>query len=371
MSQLQKRIIISGGGTGGHVFPAIAIANALKAVDPGADILFVGARGRMEMEKVPAAGYRIYGLPVAGFQRRQLWKNPEVLVKLLRSLYMSSRIIREFKPQVVVGVGGYASGPVLQRASMRGIPTLIQEQNSYAGLTNRLLAKKAEKICVAYEGMERYFPKDKIILTGNPVRQDLEKMESRKAEGWEYFGLKPYIPVILVLGGSLGARTINESIKKGLDRMLEENVQILWQTGSIYYEHICKTIEGKNTERLVIRDFISRMDLAYSVADIVISRAGAATISELCIVGLPSVLVPSPNVAEDHQAKNALALVEKHAALIVSDKEASESLVTQCLLLVKDEEMKKLLHQNISQMAQRNAAERIAKEVLALIKEEN
>jgi UDP-N-acetylglucosamine--N-acetylmuramyl-(pentapeptide) pyrophosphoryl-undecaprenol N-acetylglucosamine transferase len=362
------RIIISGGGTGGHLFPAIAIANALKRLKPEAEILFVGATGRMEMQKVPEAGYEIEGLPVAGFVRGMSLKNFPVIWKLFRSMMKSGKIIRRYKPDVVVGVGGYASGPVLKQAQRMNIPTLIQEQNSYAGVTNKLLAQKAGKICVAYEGMEKYFPKDKIILTGNPVRLAFDNLVSLKAEALEHFRLDGSMPVILVLGGSLGAGTINSSVGGGgIERVKSAGVQMIWQTGSHYYDRMRELTEAAATNNIRVTGFISRMDLAYAAADIIISRAGAGTISELALVGKPVILVPSPNVAEDHQTHNAMALVNKEAAVLVTDAAAPAELITAALSLLQDSAQRKKLSGNISKLAIRNADEVIAGEVLKLI----
>jgi UDP-N-acetylglucosamine--N-acetylmuramyl-(pentapeptide) pyrophosphoryl-undecaprenol N-acetylglucosamine transferase len=366
MKQKNKNIIISGGGTGGHVFPAISIANAIKKLEPETNILFVGALGKIEMEKVPAAGYKIIGLPVAGLQRRLTVKNISFVFKLISSLRKSKQIIKEFGPDVVVGVGGYASGPVLRIANKRGIPSLIQEQNSYAGITNKLLAKKAKKICVAYEGMEKYFPKDKIILTGNPVRQDLLDKIGNREEAIKHFGLDQGRKTILVVGGSLGARTINESIISDLEKLGKSDFQLLWQTGKYYYEEAKKVATESGFENIKVKDFIVRMDMAYAAADVIISRAGAGTISELCLVGKPVILVPSPNVAEDHQTMNALALVNKNAASLIKDIEAREKLIKSAVELIKDEEQINLLSKNIKGMALRDSAETIAKEVLKL-----
>jgi len=366
-----NRIIISGGGTGGHIFPALSIANALKAIDPELDILFVGALGRMEMEKVPAAGYRIVGLPIMGFQRKVTLKNFIVLYKLLISLIKARKLIRNFKPAVVIGVGGYASGPILRAASRMGIPTLLQEQNSYAGVTNKILAKKARKICVAYEDMEKYFPADKIRFTGNPVRQDLVNLTDKKTEALQYFQLKPDVPVLLILGGSLGARTINQSIVKQYDLLANASVQIIWQTGSYYYEQIMEFAGSKSSDNIHIHAFISRMDLAYSVADLVISRAGAGTISELCIVAKPAILVPSPNVAEDHQTKNAMALVKKDAALWIPDSDAMEKLADLALDTINKPEILNKLSINSNKLAMAHADKAIAEEVLKLMHDNN
>ncbi|MBQ1973341.1 MAG: undecaprenyldiphospho-muramoylpentapeptide beta-N-acetylglucosaminyltransferase [Paraprevotella sp.] len=361
------RVIISGGGTGGHIFPAISIANAIKAKNPDAQILFVGAEGRMEMQKVPAAGYEIKGLPICGFDRKHLWKNISVLYKIWKSRRLAKNIIKKFKPMVAVGVGGYASGPTLNVAAGMNIPTLLQEQNSYAGVTNKILAKKANKICVAYEGMSRFFPKDKIVLTGNPVRQNLLSSTYSHEEACQKFGLNPSQPTILIIGGSLGARTINESVLANLDIIKNSGVQFVWQTGGFYYTEILEKLkECGQPENLVVTDFIAQMDAAYKAADLVISRAGASSISELCLLGKPSILVPSPNVAEDHQTKNAQALTDKHAALLVTDADAPKHLISLATRTVKDKDLLKLIKDNTSKMAFGNAAETIADEVLKL-----
>lgn len=363
----ELRIIISGGGTGGHIFPAVSIANALKAKRPDARILFVGALGRMEMQRVPAAGYDIVGLPVCGFDRKHLWRNIAVLWKLAKSQLKARHIIKEFRPQVAVGVGGYASGPTLKVAGMMGIPTLIQEQNSYAGVTNKLLAQKAEKICVAYEGMERFFPAGKIIMTGNPVRQDLLDRQTDRNEAIRSFGLDPEKKTILIIGGSLGARTINQCVLSHLDLIRSSGVQFIWQTGKIYIDDARRRVaEARELPMLHVTDFISRMDLAYSAADLVISRAGAGSISEFCLLRKPVVLVPSPNVAEDHQTKNALALVDKGAALYVKDSEAQEKMLATAIDAVNDAPRLRTLSENIAKLAFYNSADRIADEVLAL-----
>ncbi len=365
------RVIISGGGTGGHIFPAISIANALREIDPDAEILFVGAEGRMEMQRVPAAGYKIIGLPVRGLLR-PLWKpgNISILMDFLKSKRMVKQTLRDFKPQVAVGVGGYASSATLNAAYELGIPCLIQEQNSFAGLTNKTLAKKARKICVAYEGMERFFPKDRILLTGNPVRQSLLNDSLTREECAVAFGLNPSKPTVLLIGGSLGARTLNESVIRNLSRIAASSVQFIWQTGSYYKKEIEQMLDvkGKPTN-LVATDFISRMDQAYCLADLVISRAGAGSISELCLLGKPSILVPSPNVAEDHQTHNAMALVNKHAALFVRDADAPEQLIPLALETVVDTEKLKSLGENASAMALRDSARIIAEEVIKLAKE--
>ncbi len=376
----KPRIIISGGGTGGHIFPAVSIANALKELCPDAEILFVGAEGRMEMQRVPDAGYQIIGLPIAGFDRKHLWKNIAVLIKLARSQWKARSIIKKFKPQVAVGVGGYASGPTLKTAGMMGVPTLIQEQNSYAGVTNKLLAQKACKICVAYEGMEKFFPAEKIIMTGNPVRQNLLGHSISHEEATESFGLSPAKKTILILGGSLGARTINETLIGGLDVIrANPNVQFIWQTGKIYIEQIREAITAATGEpvrhphinaipNLYVTDFIKDMASAYAAADLVISRAGAGSISEFCLLHKPVILVPSPNVAEDHQTKNALALVNKDAAICVKDVDAKDKLLPVAMETIANAEKLKSLSENIAKLALPDSATIIAKEVLKLIK---
>jgi len=363
-----SRIIISGGGTGGHIFPAIAIANALKAIDTKIEILFVGAKDRMEMEKVPAAGYKIIGLPIAGIQRRNVFKNFTVAFKLIKSIFLANKIIKEFKPQVVVGVGGYASGPMLRAANKHKIPTAIQEQNSFAGITNKLLAKKANRIFVAYNGMEKYFPEEKIMIVGNPVRKDLENVSAMRKEAIKYFGLEENKTTILSLGGSLGARTINQSIIQSLVKIGRSNIQWIWQSGSYYYQNAKLVLETAGFKNIKLFDFITRMDLAYAAADIIISRAGASSISELCIVAKPAILVPSPNVAEDHQTKNALALVDKKAAILIRDADAMEKMVNSALELAEDKERQKILATNISSLALHNSADNIAKTIFEIIK---
>jgi UDP-N-acetylglucosamine--N-acetylmuramyl-(pentapeptide) pyrophosphoryl-undecaprenol N-acetylglucosamine transferase len=366
--QKHRRIIISGGGTGGHIFPAISIANALRRSDPGIMILFVGAEGRMEMEKVPAAGYNIVGLPVAGFDRKRIFRNVSVVMKLMKSLRLARKILKDFKPDVVVGVGGYASGPVLKQAGKLGIPTVIQEQNSYAGVTNKLLAKKAVRICVAYDGMDKYFPEAKIVKTGNPVRQNFDKINDLKKEALGFFGLNESSPVVLVLGGSLGAGTINSSLSGSLKSLIESGCQWVWQTGKNYFEDVNALVAVSSAGNIKVLAFINRMDMAFAAADVIISRAGAGTISELCLVGKPVILVPSPNVAEDHQTKNALALSEKNAAVLVNDNQAMESLVPETLKLVADKEKRKILSENILRLGERDADLRIANEILKLIR---
>ena len=363
----ELRIIISGGGTGGHIFPAISIANAIKAKRPDAKILFVGALGRMEMQRVPAAGYEIKGLPICGFDRKHILKNIAVLYKIWKSQHIAKRIVKDFKPMAAVGVGGYASGPTLNVCASKKIPCLIQEQNSYAGVTNRLLAKKAEKICVAYDGMERFFPAEKIILTGNPVRQNILQSTRSREEAIASFGLDPAKKTILIVGGSLGARTMNQSMLENLDTVRNSGVQFIWQTGKYYYEDICKTLNSIPELPMVkATDFISDMGAAYSAADIVISRAGASSISEFCLIGKPVILVPSPNVAEDHQTQNAMALVNKNAAIYVKDAEATKVLLDRAIATVKDEAKLQSLRTNILTLGVANSAETIAEEVIKL-----
>ena len=358
------RIIISGGGTGGHIFPAVAIANAIKRLRPDAQVQFVGAEGRMEMEKVPAAGYDIVGLPVAGFDRKRLWRNVGVLLKLRKSLKKARRLVRDFKPDIAIGVGGYASGPMLKAAQRSGIPTLLQEQNSYAGVTNKLLAKKARRICVAYEGMERFFPSDKIVMTGNPVRAEvLQARDAAKAR--EAFGLDAGRATVLIVGGSLGARTLNESMRAGLDRLQSAGVQLIWQTGKVMADEWQKC--GKGRKGLVVTPFIADMANAYAAADLVVSRAGAGAISEIELLGKPSVLVPSPNVAEDHQTKNARALESRGAAVLVTDADARATLVDNIISLIEDSDRLKSMGSAAAAMAQRDSDTRIAQIALDLI----
>ena len=361
------RIIISGGGTGGHIFPAVSIANAIKTLQPDSEILFVGAEGRMEMQRVPAAGYPIKGLPVAGFDRKNLFKNIPVLIKLFKSQRLAKKIVKDFKPHAAVGVGGYASGPTLKVAGSMGIPTLLQEQNSYAGVTNKLLAKQAKKICVAYEGMERFFSKEKIILTGNPVRQGLTNSTISREEAVQSFGLDPKKQTILILGGSLGARTINQCLMLNLQKIKDSGVQFIWQTGKIYIDEVQDTVaKFGELPMLYVTDFISDMAKAYTAADLVISRAGAGSISEFCLLKKPIILVPSPNVAEDHQTQNALALVNKNAALYVKDADANEKLLDTAIATVNQPELLKNLSTNIAELAFTDSANVIAKEVIKL-----
>ena len=363
----ELRVIISGGGTGGHIFPAVSIANAVKALRPDAKILFVGAQGRMEMQRVPAAGYDIKGLPIRGFYR-PLWKpaNIGVAIDYLRSKWLAKKILRDFRPQVAVGVGGYASSAALGAANSLGIPTLLQEQNSYAGLTNKQLAKNAKKICVAYEGMERFFPAEKIMLTGNPVRQQLLETTITHDEAVRSFGLDPSKKTVLLVGGSLGARTINESVLQHLDLVKDSGVQFIWQTGKYYSEEIAARLKGKELPNLKVMDFITDMGAAYKAADLVVSRAGAGSISEFCLLGVPVILVPSPNVAEDHQTKNALALANRDAALYVRDADAPGMLLQLAVDTVRDDAKLQSLRENVLKLALPNSAEIIAKEVIKL-----
>lgn len=362
------RIIISGGGTGGHIFPAVSIANAIREISPSAEILFVGAEGRMEMQRVPAAGYEIKGLPVAGFDRKHLWRNVSVLIKLMKSRRLARKIVSEFRPQVAVGVGGYASGPTLDVAQKMGIPTLLQEQNSYAGVTNKLLAKKAKRICVAYEGMERFFPAEAIMMTGNPVRQNLLHAHHTREEAIAAMGLDPAKRTVLLIGGSLGARTLNDSVLENLSLIRQQkHIQFVWQTGKYYSQSIAERLAAQRCpENLKVMDFISNMDVAYAAADLVISRAGAGSISEFCLLGKPVILVPSPNVAEDHQTKNAMALVQKDAALFVADAEAPRTLMPLAVNTVNDAAKLASLSENVKKLAMPNAAEVIAREVIKL-----
>jgi UDP-N-acetylglucosamine--N-acetylmuramyl-(pentapeptide) pyrophosphoryl-undecaprenol N-acetylglucosamine transferase len=363
----QLKVIVSGGGTGGHIFPAVAIANQVKKEVPDAEILFVGAQGRMEMEKVPAAGYKIVGLWISGLQRKLTFSNLSFPFKVISSLIKAKKILRDFKPDIVIGTGGYASGPMLRAASSKKIPTLIQEQNSYPGITNKILSKKVSRICVAYEGMEKYFPKEKILLTGNPVRQDIQQVETKRSEGQKFFNLDPAKKTVLVIGGSLGARTINEAVGANLHLLADQNIQLVWQTGKIYINTAKDQVEPFAGKNIYAFDFITRMDLAYAIADVVISRAGASSVSELQIVNKPCILVPSPNVAEDHQTKNAMSLVNKHAALLVKDSEARNTLIQKTIALLTDEKKQQELKENISKLALPNAAEIITNEIMKLV----
>ncbi len=367
MKKDRYRILISGGGTGGHIFPALSIANALKE-RLNAEILFVGAEDRMEMERVPAAGYEIKGLPVAGFDRKNLLKNFSVLLKLRRSIAMARKIVADFKPDIAIGVGGYCSGPTLKAAQRAGVPTLLQEQNSYAGVTNKLLAKKAHSICVAYTGLERFFPAEKLVLTGNPVRKDLLAKTISPEKARERFGLNPKRPTVLVVGGSLGALTLNESMEGGIRRLYEAGIQVIWQTGKNFGER--GTAAVKNLSGIVVTKFISDMAAAYAAADLVVSRAGAGSISELELLGKPCILVPSPNVAEDHQTKNARALSDKGAAILVTDAEARGKLVDEIIGLISDKPHLKEMSEKIKTLALPHSDEKIVDEVVKIIDNE-
>ena len=372
------RYLISGGGTGGHIFPAISIANALRELDPECEILFVGALGRMEMERVPQAGYKIIGLPVRGFDRKHPWRNISVLIDLIRSMRQARDIVRDFRPDAGVGVGGYASGAAMKVAARMGVPILLQEQNGFAGVTNKLLRNDAAKICVAYEGMERFFPKEKIILTGNPVRQNLTS--GTRPEALEYFNSEfgvhftPDRKTLLIIGGSLGARTINDALLEGIHRLAEAGIQVIWQTGKIYYDRIREAVNALPDAQTILANtiitpFLSQMPLAYALADLVISRAGASSISELCLLGKPAILVPSPNVAEDHQTHNAMALVQKDAAVLVRDADAQKDLVTTALSLISHNARLQTLHTHILALALPDSARLIAMEVIRLAKQ--
>lgn len=362
------KVIISGGGTGGHIFPALAIANALKAIDPATEILFVGAEGKMEMEKIPAAGYQIEGLNISGLQRSFTLKNLSFPFKVIASLKKAGKILDRFKPDVAVGVGGYASGPLLYMATCKGIPAVIQEQNSYPGITNKILAGKVKKICVAYEGMNAYFPANKLVMTGNPVRADILNLGFKKKEAAAVFGLDESIKTILVVGGSQGARSINKSIQAGIRKIGDAGVQLIWQTGRPFLGEATTAVQAVNAGRLKAFDFINRMDLAYAMADLVISRAGASTVSELCIVGKPAVMVPLPTAAEDHQTKNIKTLVDRQAAVMVRDSDAAEQLVNVALALLSDENRLNVLKNNISKLGLPHSANEIAAQVMALAK---
>ncbi|MES2800343.1 MAG: undecaprenyldiphospho-muramoylpentapeptide beta-N-acetylglucosaminyltransferase [Bacteroidota bacterium] len=360
-----KKVIISGGGTGGHIFPAVAIADELKRQFPDIEILFVGAIGKMEMEKVPQAGYKIVGLPIAGLQRKFTLSNFNLPFKILKSLLLARNTIKEFKPEVAIGVGGYASGPTLKMASMLGIPTMLQEQNGFAGKTNILLSKKAKAICVAYPGMEKFFPKNKIIQTGNPVRFEVTNIEGKRNEATAFYDLNPSKPCVLVIGGSLGAKTLNESIIEGIEKFQAAGIQVVWQCGKIYHDTLEQRLQGKDLAGIHLTQFIARMDLAYAAADVIISRAGAISVSELCLVGKPAILVPSPNVAEDHQTHNAMALVNAKAALLVKDIDARKSLVEKVIELCLNQEQQTQLSTNILTLGKPNAT----KDIVAVIKQ--
>ncbi|PZO30722.1 MAG: undecaprenyldiphospho-muramoylpentapeptide beta-N-acetylglucosaminyltransferase [Flavobacteriaceae bacterium] len=359
------KFIVSGGGTGGHIYPAIAIANELKSRFPDAEFLFVGAKDKMEMQKVPQAGYKIEGLWIAGLQRKLTVQNMMFPFKLISSLWKSRQIINKFKPDVVIGTGGFASGPLLQVANSRNIPTLVQEQNSYPGITNKLLSKKANKICVAYDNLERFFPKEKIVVTGNPVREDLLNIENKKEEAIAHFNLDRNKKTLLVLGGSLGARRINQLIEKEIYNIVSKDIQVIWQCGKFYINEYKHFSDGKNVQVL---DFIDRMDLVYAAADFVISRAGASSVSELCLVGKPTIFIPSPNVAEDHQTKNAKAIVDKNGAILLKENELEEKFETTFSNLISDESLQKELSQNIKSLAKPNATKDIVEEIVKLIK---
>lgn len=363
-----ERVIISGGGTGGHIFPAIAIADEIKKRFPTCHVLFVGAEGKMEMERVPKAGYKIKGLPIQGFQRKFSFANLKLPFKIIQSLLKARRIIKDFRPQLVIGVGGYASGPTLKMANLLGVPTLIQEQNSFPGKTNKLLAQKAAAICTAYPNMERFFPADKIHLTGNPVRIDMVDITNKKEQGMEFFKLDKNKPTLLIIGGSLGAKTLNKSIKHGMEKLDQAGVQVIWQCGRLYHADLSISVNRRNLPSIHLYQFIDRMDLAYATADVVISRAGAISVSELCIVAKPTILVPSPNVAEDHQTKNAMALAKNQAAILLKDSAAEDTLVAEALKLLQDKSHSDILGKNISKMALKDADVIIANEVLKLIK---
>lgn len=367
MLRRKIKVIISGGGTGGHIFPAIAIANELKQVNQENEILFVGANKRMEMEKVPAAGFTIEGLNISGIQRKLTLSNFMIPLKVISSVMKAKKIIKRFQPDAAVGVGGYASAPLLYAATSLKIPSLIQEQNSYAGITNKILSKRVQKICVAYEGMDTYFPKEKIIMTGNPVRQEFNQVNEKRTEALSYFRLLPEKKTVLVIGGSLGARTINESIAAVWLRWQEKNIQLIWQTGKLFYPEAKTLTAGPEEKGVRVFEFIQRMDLAYAAADIVVSRAGASSVSELELVAKPAILVPSPNVAEDHQTKNALALVMKDAAILVKDSEAKEKLGSTVIELMNDETRQKQLAVNIAKLAITNSAQKIADEIYKMI----
>jgi len=361
------KALISGGGTGGHIFPAISIANEIKRQIPESEILFVGAKGKMEMQKVPAEGYKIIGLPVRGFQRRLSVKNISFFFNLLASMIKSRRVVKQFKPDIAIGVGGYASGPILRTATAKKVKTLIQEQNSYAGVTNRILSKKVNKICVSYENMEKYFPAEKIILTGNPIRQDILNISEKIAEASSHFNLKANKPTLLVIGGSLGARSINQAIHQDYQKLIDAGIQVIWQTGKTYFPQVTDLAKELLPKGIVIKEFIKRMDYAYAIASIIISRAGAGTISELAVVKKPCILVPSPYVSEDHQTKNAMALVNKQAALFVADNNTQEKLIDTALALINDEIQRNLLRKNIADFAKPDAAKNIVKEIIKLL----
>ncbi len=363
------RVIISGGGTGGHIFPAIAIADEIKRRNPDADILFVGAKGKMEMEKVPAAGYKIAGLTIAGLQRKFTLSNFLLPFKLASSMFKARSIVKDFRPQAVIGVGGYASGPTLKAATMLGVPALIQEQNSFPGKTNKLLANSVRSICTAYEGLDRFFPKEKIVLTGNPVRSEMVKIEGKREEAFAYYGLDPHKKTLLIIGGSLGARTLNESVLSNYDELKDSDIQVLWQCGKLYFETVSERLLGKDVPQIKLTMFIDRMDLAYAMADVIVSRAGAISVSELCLIGKPVILVPSPNVAEDHQTHNAMALVNKGAALLIKDNVAVQELIPAAIDLTEQEEKCRKLSAEIKKLAKPSATEEIVNEIERIAKQ--
>jgi len=363
-----NKVIISGGGTGGHIFPAIAIANKIKEKYPNSEILFVGAEGKMEMEKVPQAGYQIIGLPIRGIQRKLTLKNLSVPFKLISSLWKAKKIIKEFKPDVAVGVGGYASAATLRKAAHQNIPTLVQEQNSYPGITNKWLSKKAKKICVAYDGLERFFPASKIVKTGNPVRNEVVQIEGKKEEAFKFFGLDISKKTVLVIGGSLGAGTINISFKENIKQLIENDIQVIWQCGKGYIKNLTIFNNELNSELVFLSDFIYKMDLAYAAADVIVSRAGAMSVSELCLISKPTILVPSPNVSEDHQTKNAMALVNVEAAILMKDSEAIQNLIPQIIELFNDNEKQKTLSKQINKLGISDAADRILTEIENIVK---
>ncbi len=358
-----NKVIISGGGTGGHIFPAIAIANQIRLAYPDADVLFVGAEGKMEMEKVPKAGYEIVGLPIRGLQRKLTLENLSFPFKLISSLLKAKKIVKSFKPDIAIGVGGYASAAIVKMAANKGVPTLVQEQNSYPGITNKWLAKKAKTICVAYDGLERFFPKEKIVKTGNPVRANVVDIVGKKEKGLSHFGLKANKKTVLVIGGSLGAGTINTSFKEGIQKLIDRDIQVIWQCGKFYHSKLKPVVEALNSDLVYLSDFIYEMDLAYAAADYIVSRAGAMSVSELCLVGKPAILVPSPNVAEDHQTKNAMALVNENAALLVKDNEANLKLIDTILELDQNEALQTELSKNSRELGIDNAPERILSEI--------
>ena len=367
MSKQLNKIIISGGGSGGHIFPAVAIANIIKENYPNSDILFVGAEGKMEMEKVPQAGYKIIGLPIRGIQRRLTLKNLAVPFQLISSLWKARKIIKEFKPDVAIGVGGYASAATLKMAAMAKVPTLVQEQNSFPGITNKWLAKDAKKICVAYDGLDRFFPESKLIKTGNPVRNEVVQIEGKRDEAFEFFELDKTKKTVLVIGGSLGAGTINISFKENVTQLIENDIQVIWQCGKGYIKNLTIFNNELKSDLVYLSDFIYKMDLAYAAADVIVSRAGAMSISELCLIGKPTILVPSPNVSEDHQTKNAMALVNENAAILIKDSEAKEKLINQIIELVKDSSVQNNLSTNVKKLGISDAADRILKEIESIV----